>query len=71
MRIALNNRIVYYQQIKKIQNSSLEKPGSNLIVDPGYYKNGGLISPLINKFRNSNAIFELRRNMDGFLLKEF
>ncbi len=57
MRICLNKLPVYFKTIPKISNSAIDKPDSNIIVDPGYFRQSGLIPYVTNRFRNSNAFF--------------
>jgi hypothetical protein len=50
----------------KTSNSSIEKPDSNIVVDSSYFRQSGIISNLLNKMRNNNALFEVRRGVDKF-----
>lgn len=71
MRKALTHRGMYFKNVLKATDSQIERPGSNIIVDPSYFKQSGIISKLANKFKNSNSLFEIKRNVDGFAVHDF
>lgn len=57
MRVALNKVNQYCKIMLKTSNSSIEKPDSNIVVDASYFRQSGIISNLLNKMRNNNALF--------------
>lgn len=57
MRVALNKVNHYCKIMLKTSNSSIEKPDSNIVVDASYFRQSGIISNLLNKMRNNNALF--------------
>lgn len=71
MRICLNKLPIYFKTIPKAPSSSIDKPDSNIVVDPGYFKQGGIMPYVMNRFRNSNAFFEINRGSDKFVAAEF
>lgn len=64
-----SNRRSFTNFKKTVQNAI--KPDSKIIVDPGYFRKGDIISVLINKFKNSNALGDAKRNFDDFSSQSF
>lgn len=73
MRVALNylNRYSKINNVKKTLNANIDKPSSGIVVDPNSFRNTGLISAIYHKFKNSNGLFEAKRNVDGFTPVQF